>query len=99
MFEDEAALDFAHLPGEGRVAPSVVPGDWLSPGFVFPEQGFVLEDAINRLVQLALKQSGANVSQAARRLGSTRDFVRYRLHGDRKEPGEGSSPAESPDQP
>ena len=97
VFEDEAALDFAHLPGEGRVTPAVVPGDWLNPGFVFPEQGFVLEDAINRLVQLGLKQSGANVSQAARRLGVTRDFLRYRLYGDRKEPGIGSSAAESPD--
>jgi len=74
----------------------VAPGDWLQPGFLFPEQGFALEDAINRLVQLALKQSGANVSQAARRLGVTRDFVRYRLYGDRKERGDGASAPPTP---
>jgi transcriptional regulator with AAA-type ATPase domain len=62
----------------------VTPGDWLNPAFHFPEQGFELEDAMNRLVQLALKQAGGNVSHAARLLGVTRDFVRYRLHGDRK---------------
>jgi two-component system, NtrC family, response regulator AtoC len=99
VFEEEAALDFAHLPGGGGVAPAVLPGDWLNPGFVFPEQGFVLEDAISRLVQLALKQSGANVSQAARRLGVTRDFIRYRLYGDRKDHPEGHSAADSPGQP
>jgi two-component system nitrogen regulation response regulator GlnG len=94
VFEDAASLDFAHLPaahaaiqcaGEGQSS-----ADWLNPGFVFPEEGFVLEDAISRLMQLALRQSGSNVSKAARRLGTTRDFVRYRLYGDRKE----KSPAE-----
>ncbi|MCU0783235.1 MAG: sigma-54 dependent transcriptional regulator [Verrucomicrobia bacterium] len=87
VFEDSAALDFAHLPG-GAAQPGVVPtvaGDWLSPGFSFPDQGFVLDDAMNRLVQLAIKQAGGNVSHAARLLGATRDFIRYRLHGDRKD--------------
>ena len=87
VFEPSAALDFAHLPGDA--APSsaapATGNDWLNPGFKFPEQGFVLEDAMNRLVQLALKQADGNVSHAARMLGVTRDFVRYRLHGDRKE--------------
>jgi DNA-binding protein Fis len=32
-----------------------------------------------------LKQSGSNTSHAARLLGVTRDFVRYRLHGDRRD--------------
>jgi two-component system, NtrC family, response regulator AtoC len=98
VFEEGAVLDFAHLPGEGRVAPAAS-GDWLNPGFTFPEQGFVLEDAINRLVQVALKQSGENVSQAARRLGVTRDFIRYRLHGDRKEHASGAARAELADEP
>ncbi len=90
VFEQSAALDFAHLPA-GAATPNVAPvvgSEWLNPGFTFPEQGFVLEDAMNRLVQLALSQSRGNVSQAARMLGVTRDFVRYRLHGDRKEKGE-----------
>ena len=42
------------------------------------------ESAIRSMVALALKQAGGNVSQAARLLGVTRDFMRYRLHGDRK---------------
>ena len=87
VFEDSSALDFANLPGgaEPSSPASGTPGDWLSAGYEFPDEGFVLEDAVNRLVQLALRQSGGNVSSAARMLGVTRDFVRYRLHGDRRE--------------
>jgi DNA-binding NtrC family response regulator len=87
VFEESAKLDFAHLPGGGTqpMAAKATPGDWLNPGFNFSEQGFVLEDAMNRLVQLALKQAGGNASHAARLLGVTRDFIRYRLHGDRKD--------------
>ena len=87
VFEDSAALDFAHLPGGATPsnAATPAPGDWLNPGFSFPNEGFVLDDAMNRLVQLAMKQAGGNISQAARLLGVTRDFIRYRLHGDRKD--------------
>jgi len=87
VFEPGAALDFEHLPGGAATtnAATVTGNDWLNPGFSFPEEGFALEDATNRLVQLALKQAGGNVSHAARMLGVTRDFVRYRLHGDRKD--------------
>lgn len=53
--------------------------EWLTPGFVFPESGFDLEQAINTLVQRALEQSDGNVSAAARLLGVSRDYVRYRL--------------------
>lgn len=87
VFEDSAALDFTHLAA-GVPAPGATPGeacDWLNPGYRFPCEGFVMEDAVNRLVQVALKQAGGNASQAARMLGVTRDFIRYRLHGDRKE--------------
>ncbi len=86
VFEESATLNFAHLPGSAAQPgeTQAVQGDWLNAGFRFPESGFVLEDAMNRLVQLALKQSGGNASQAARLLGVTRDFIRYRLHGDRK---------------
>ena len=86
VFEDSAALDFAHLSADG-VSPNAAmadSSDWLNPGYDFTKGQFVLEDAINRLVQIALKRSADNVSQAARMLGVTRDFIRYRLHGDRK---------------
>lgn len=53
--------------------------EWLNPNFVLPEAGFQLEAAIDRLVQLALKQANDNVSAAARLLGVSRDVVRYRL--------------------
>jgi two-component system, NtrC family, response regulator AtoC len=86
VFEESATLDFAHLPANNRTIEAIAPdGEWLNPGFRFPEEGFALEDATNRLVQLALKQAGGNLSQAARLLGVSRDFVRYRLYGDRKE--------------
>ena len=58
-----------------------VPGDWFNPDFRFPAQGFVLDDAILRLIRSALDQTDQNVSAAARLLGVTRDYVRYRLSG------------------
>lgn len=86
VFEDAAVLDFAHLPSDGMPKDLVLTdrSDWLNPGFDFETGEFVLEDAVNRLVQLALKKAGGNASKAARMLGVTRDFIRYRLHGDRK---------------
>jgi len=88
VFDDAATLDFAHLAGDTTTpAPhtSAPAKDWLNPVFVFPEQGFTLDDAMKGLVQRALKQADGNVSHAARLLGVTRDFVRYRLHGDRRD--------------
>jgi DNA-binding NtrC family response regulator len=84
VFEDAAALDFDHLPGESSVELSQT-SDWLNPAYDFTQEEFVLDDAINRLVQISLKKADGNATQAARMLGVTRDFVRYRLHGDRKE--------------
>ncbi len=60
------------------------PNDWLRAGFAYPEEGFSLEEAINRLIKLALRQSNNNVSAAARLLGVSRDYVRYRLEGKSK---------------
>ena len=81
-------LDFSHLvPSSGEtpttktpmVPPGGVPQDWLAPGWRFPEEGFSLDDSIDRLIQLALAQAHDNVSAAARLLGVKRDFVRYRM--------------------
>lgn len=88
VFDDAATLDFAHLSGgltPSAPHASTPANEWLNPAFMFPEQGFTLDDAMSRLVQRALKQVDSNVSHAARLLGVTRDFVRYRLHGDRKD--------------
>ena len=79
VFEESEELSFAHLPGSLATVVSNGQPEWLKPGFVFPESGFLLEEAINRLLQLALTQTDGNVSAAARLLGVPRDFVRYRL--------------------
>lgn len=84
VFEDEEELGFGHLVGGGSMPGSDDPNDWLRAGFTFPEDGFSLEDAINRLIKLALRQSNDNVSGAARLLGVSRDYVRYRLEGKNK---------------
>jgi len=85
VFEDSASLDFARIPVSGNIKSAQDPSDWLNPNYDFSKEEFVLEDAINRLVQLTLKKTNGNVSASARMLGVTRDFIRYRLHGDRKE--------------
>ncbi len=87
VFEEGEWLNFEQLGGKGK--PKVAgegagerkAGDWFDEGFEFPEQGFSLEAAINRLIQHALKQSNNNVSAAARLLGVSRDYIRYRLSG------------------
>jgi DNA-binding NtrC family response regulator len=81
VFEDSDQLDFAHLSTPGSEISTQDPRDWLNAKFSFPAQGFSLEDAINRLLQLALKRTNNNVSAAARLLGVSRDYVRYRLSG------------------
>lgn len=55
---------------------------WVSPDFKLPEAGFSLESAIDALIKRALAQTDGNVSAAARLLGVTRDYIRYRMKGD-----------------
>ena len=74
MFSPDLALDFANL-GAGT-APAA---GWRNPAWRMPEAGFSLDEAIDALLAEALRESNQNVSAAARRLGVTRDFVRYRL--------------------
>ena len=81
VFEEVDHLDFSHLLSSGVEGTPSDPHDWLNAKFSFPPQGFSLEDSINRLIQLALKQTNNNVSAAARLLGVSRDYVRYRLSG------------------
>lgn len=40
-----------------------------------------MDGVIDALVAEALQETGGNVSAAARRLGVTREFLRYRLKG------------------
>jgi len=80
VFENGAELDLEPLGLHGTGTTTEADG-WFNPDFRFPGQGFNLETAIGRLIEHALKQTGNNVSAAARLLGVTRDYLRYRLSG------------------
>jgi two-component system, NtrC family, response regulator AtoC len=92
VFEEGDLLDLEQLKLKGDVVGAEASTDWLKEGFEFPEQGFVLESAIGRLIQRALKQAGGNVSGAARLLGVTRDYLRYRLAEPRGDDAGGGDP-------
>ncbi len=80
VFEESEELGFPLLALEaGPERAAAVQGEWLNPSFQFPEEGFVLDHAIDQLMRRALDQAGGNASAAARLLGVPRDFVRYRL--------------------
>jgi two-component system, NtrC family, response regulator AtoC len=104
VFEESDVLRFdqlrsAVLSDSGNAIPN--PLDWFNESFSFTGAGaFSLEDAINRMIHHALKQTQNNVSAAARLLGVSRDYVRYRLSGEKPltEAGE-SSQMEDPNQP
>ncbi len=85
VFSDAVELDFATLDVRaGRTPPGgagLPSEEWFNEAFVFREQGFSLDAAIERLMRHALRQAGGNVSAAARLLGVSRDVVRYRLEG------------------
>ena len=85
-------LDFPALVSRAAAAPATE-GDWLAPGWRLPDAGFSLENAERRLIRLALDHSGGNVSAAARRLGVSRDYIRYRL---RKAAAPEATPGEAP---
>src|SRR5450759_3280911 len=65
VFEEGEQLQFGHLSGTGQVAPAGAAwssSEWFNEVFVFPPKGFSLEEAINRIIQHALRQTGNNVS-------------------------------------
>jgi DNA-binding NtrC family response regulator len=75
IFEGEGPLAFAHLTG-----PAGPPAaGWRNPAWSLPPEGFSLDEAMNDLIAEALRTTEGNVSAAARRLGVTREFLRYRL--------------------
>jgi len=79
IFSPSDALDFETLASDGEVAaPS-----WRNPQWRLPETGFSLDRTIDELIAEALRETNQNVSAAARRLGVTREFVRYRLTGNK----------------
>jgi len=70
------ALDFAEL---GAV-PETAPAAWRNPVWRLPADGFTIDSAIADLIALALKETNQNIAAAARRLGVTREFLRYRIN-------------------
>jgi DNA-binding NtrC family response regulator len=81
VFETGGSLQFDHLTGSERTQamPAGQPEDWFNERFVIPANGFSVEEAVMRIIHHALKQSGENMSAAARLLGVPRDYLRYRL--------------------
>ncbi|MDX1951830.1 MAG: sigma-54 dependent transcriptional regulator [Verrucomicrobiota bacterium] len=92
VFEEGTELNFEGLLRRPSLMAGAVAdkNDWFNEGFVFPPEGFSLEEGIMRLIHHALKQSNQNVSAAARLLGVSRDYLRYRLSGRGEEKGEGA---------
>lgn len=82
IFDTGGALDFPHLgAGEPTAGPA-----WRNPDWQLPAEGFSLESVTHALVAEALRETNGNVSAAARRLGVTREFLRYRLGSAPSEP-------------
>jgi DNA-binding NtrC family response regulator len=86
VFEGGAELNLEQLQTPIDPNKTVAHTEWLNPDFHFPPVGFVLDDAMAVLISRALKQTGNNVSAAARLLGVSRDFLRYRLGGGKNKP-------------
>ena len=82
IFGGSTAFDFGALG-----APATpLSGGWRNPAWRMPESGFSLDATVDELIAEALRETGNNISAAARRLGVTRDFVRYRLPGGKTAP-------------
>jgi DNA-binding NtrC family response regulator len=82
MHEKGEELSFNLLPTDDAGSSDVRntdSDDWLNTAFRFPDEGFDLEKAILRLIEMGIDQSSGNVSEAARLLGVPRDYLRYRL--------------------
>jgi DNA-binding NtrC family response regulator len=75
IFSTGEPLTFSHLAG----AVATAAASWRNPAWRLPEDGFSLEAVTDALVEEALRETQGNVSAAARRLGVTREFLRYRL--------------------
>lgn len=75
IFSRQPILEFAHL-GD---APPALPAGWRNPAWRLPENGFSIDGVIADLIEDALRETNHNISAAARRLGVTREFLRYRL--------------------
>ena len=76
IFARGKVLDFESL---GATPPSSVTG-WRNPIWRVPDDGFTIDSVITDLVDDVLRETDHNISATARRLGVTREFLRYRLN-------------------
>ena len=72
-------LDFPLLGASGGAPSGGSAADWLNRDWRIPAEGFHIEAALLRLIDLAMEQTGGNLSAAARLLGVNRDYIRYRI--------------------
>ena len=86
IFCAEDTVELATLAAPAEAPGAAADSPWLNPAWRLPENGFALDDAIEVFVREALRETGDNVSAAARRLGVTREFLRYRLAARRPVP-------------
>ncbi len=82
IFGQGEPLDFAHLPAGEPAGTSAA--SWRNPAWSMPESGFSLDQALHDFMSEALRASDGNISAAARRLGVTREFLRYRMDNQNK---------------
>jgi DNA-binding NtrC family response regulator len=66
--------------GLGAPLPETAAG-WRNPFWRIPEEGFSVDSVVNDLIEEGLRETNHNISATARRLGVTREFLRYRLNG------------------
>jgi DNA-binding NtrC family response regulator len=82
IFSEDGRLDLEHLACP-QTPESVGSTALLNPLWSIPKEGYLFEEELHQLtksvLQRALSEENGNVSAAARRLGVSRDFVRYRL--------------------
>lgn len=86
VFDDDQ-LTFSTLASAHSAAAHGATQAWVNPDFELPANGFSLDAAIDALIRRTLDLTSGNVSAAARRLGVTRDFIRYRLKDQSPEQG------------
>lgn len=61
--------------------PDAAPEGWRNPKWHVPDTGFSIDAITTDLIDEVLRETDHNLSATARRLGVTREFLRYRLGG------------------
>jgi DNA-binding NtrC family response regulator len=81
IFARGSELEFGSLGPQPQVAAT----GWRNPIWRVPEDGFSIDMVIADLIDEVLRDTGHNISATARRLGVTREYLRYRLSGKKTE--------------